>query len=137
MERIRNVWLTKERIFIVSKIISLSRNSPKLFSLGTGDCSNHCEHNIVPNDDLKSYSCGRNKETEIPIFRGVYTFPVDPIPRKNCFGEEAMQFLQDGVSKIKPNPSPDSQPSLCIRRRINLGPVLEEGSENRCHNAQH
>ena len=118
-------------------MINLSRDSPKLFSLGTADCSNHCEHHIVPNDDLRSYSCERNKETEIPIFRGVYTFPVDPIPRKNCFDEEAMQFLQDGVSKIKPNPSPDSQPSLCIRRRTNLGHVLEERSENRCHNAQH
>lgn len=115
-------------MFAISKIIYLSRNSTKLFLLGTGDCSNQCEHHIVPNDDLRSYSCGRNKETEIPIFRGVYTFPVDPIPRKNCFGEEAMQFLQDGVSKIKPNPSPDSDPRLCIGRRMNLGRVLEEGS---------
>lgn len=69
----------------------------------TGDCSNQCEHHIVPNDDLRSYSCGRNKETEIPIFRGVYTFPVDPIPRKNCFGEEAMQFLQDGYPVVLEN----------------------------------
>ena len=93
--------------------MNLSRDSPKLFSLGTGDCSNHCEHHIVPNDDLRSYSCDRNKETEIPIFRGVYTFPVDPIPRKNCFDEEAMQFLQDGVSKIKPNPAQTPSPA-CV-----------------------
>lgn len=82
---------------------SSCKNQGRVTYDNLGDCSNHCEHHIVPNDDLRSYSCDRNKETEIPIFRGVYTFPVDPIPRKNCFDEEAMQFLQDGYPVVLEN----------------------------------
>ena len=35
------------------------------------------------------------------VFRGVYSFLVKPIPRRNCFDEEAMQFLQEGVRMIE------------------------------------
>lgn len=31
------------------------------------------------------------------IFRGQYSFPVDPIPRRHCLDEGAMKFIQEGV----------------------------------------
>ena len=60
----------------------------------------------MPNEDFK-YDAQINDErekrkyltmhNEDELFRGVYSFPVEPIPRRNCFDEEAMQFLHDGV----------------------------------------
>lgn len=65
----------------------------------------HCESDSAP------HSCSNRNEdkeklkyhfhvNEPPKFRGVYPFPVDPIPRRNCFDEEAMEFLQKGVKRI-------------------------------------
>ena len=62
----------------------------------------HCESNSAPyscsnkNDDKEKLKYHLH-ETEPPKFRGVYSFPVDPIPRRNCFDKEAMEFLQKGV----------------------------------------
>jgi len=77
----------------------------------SGDDRN-CGNVYLQNDDHKTHSCGKtNKDKEkekhtlhkVPIFRGVYTFPVDPIPRRNCFDEEAMEFIQQGLPVVLEN----------------------------------
>lgn len=35
--------------------------------------------------------------SEVLIFRGEYSFPVDPITRRNCFDDNAMEFIEQGV----------------------------------------
>lgn len=78
---------------------------PYLSSFCTGVDEN-CENVKGLNKEQTSHNCGdKHGEMEkekyifpdISPFRGVYTFPVDPMPRRNCFDEEAMEFLQEGV----------------------------------------
>lgn len=65
----------------------------------------HCESNSAPyscsnkNDDKEKLKYHLH-ETEPPKFRGVYSFPVDPIPRRNCFDKGAMEFLQKGLPVV-------------------------------------
>ena len=54
----------------------------------------------MPDDGLIDEEGGKRKyhlHDGDAVFRGVYSFPVKPIPRRNCLDEEAMQFLQEGV----------------------------------------
>ena len=78
---------------------------PFIVSIGA---DKYHESSYLPNEDSKTHNCGIISEDESrhkyqvhnngdPRFRGVYSFPVDPIPRRNCSDEEAMQFLQEGV----------------------------------------
>lgn len=65
----------------------------------------HCESDSAP------HSCSNRNEDKEKLkyhfhvneplkFRGVYPFPVDPIPRRNCFDKEAMEFLQKGLPVV-------------------------------------
>ena len=60
----------------------------------------HCDSSYLP-DDVVLNEDRRKRKYQIhngdAIFRGVYSFPVEPIPRRNCFDEESVQFLQEGV----------------------------------------
>ena len=75
------------------------------------------DHNCVESSSVP-HSCGAKNDhqeklkyqlhkNDPPRFRGVYPFPVDPIPRRNCFDEEAMEFLQKGVKTRLTPPSSD------------------------------
>ncbi|KAL9961291.1 hypothetical protein ACROYT_G030203 [Oculina patagonica] len=73
------------------------------------------ESSNLPDDKSKTHICGALNGADKgehkyqmhnngdPRFRGVYSFPVDPIPRRNCFDEEAMQFLQQGLPVVLDN----------------------------------
>jgi len=79
---------------------------------GHSGSEKNCQSGFVPNDDFK-YDAQINDErekrkyltmhNEDELFRGVYSFPVEPIPRRNCFDEEAMQFLHDGLPVVLEN----------------------------------
>lgn len=82
--------------------------------LEAGSCTqdNHsgseknCDSSYLPYDGVINEDGGKRKyqmHSGDAVFRGVYSFPVEPIPRRNCFDEEAMQFLQEGLPVVLEN----------------------------------
>ena len=57
------------------------------------------------NSEEACQSTNQNKSSQgnfrvDPRFEGVYTFPVDPVPRMNCSDEAAMDRIEKGVGTI-------------------------------------
>lgn len=73
----------------------------------------YCDNDVFPNKDEGTHICSevdveraKEKYKSPPtgnVFRGEYSFLVDPIPRRNCFDEEAMEFIQQGLPVVLEN----------------------------------
>lgn len=74
----------------------------------SGDEKNS-EKATLTNNDGRAHSCGdidgkdKYMPSEVLIFRGEYSFPVDPITRRNCFDDNAMEFIEQGFPVVLEN----------------------------------
>lgn len=78
----------------------------------SSDGKRSCDSEHFANYDDEKHICGDKKlDSEkgkyVPpkkgIFRGQYSFPVDPIPRRHCLDEGSLKFIQEGLPVVLEN----------------------------------
>ena len=66
-------------------------------SCGSEHFANYDDEKHICSDKKLDSDKGKYLPPKKGIFRGQYSFPVDPIPRRHCFDKGAMEFIQEGV----------------------------------------